>query len=208
MTQAVCNIIPHSKQTLTRRAALTGAAAVAVAMPVTANAAADVELIALGNELDRALERREAAHRQSVEASKRYRRPNEPALPQPPQEWAGLYKKITVGQMEMLSPDHPLVVWDNETREEHSRIFGGYLRRCQELQDECGATAAEENFSDRCQDLWDIGLQILALRARTFAGMSIKLRAVDLMSIDFEDRAQDAWDSIAADIQALAAVQS
>jgi hypothetical protein len=209
MTQAVCNIHSDSRKAVSRRAALTGAAAIAVAVPVTGPAFAnsDAELFALGRKLEEALALRDAADQRQNAATKRYHRPAEPALPEPPEEYAALYKKITVGQMEMLAADHPLVVWHNETREEFSRVFGAHLARCHKLQDECGVTAAEDEFSERCQDLYEIGLQILAVRAQTLDGMAIKLRAVDLMSIDFDDGAKDAWDSIAADIQVLA-VQS
>jgi hypothetical protein len=57
MTQAICNIIPHSKQTVSRRAALTGAAVIAVALPVTVKAAPnpDAELLELGRRFDELL---------------------------------------------------------------------------------------------------------------------------------------------------------
>ncbi len=61
MTQAVCNISTHSKQSVTRRAALTGAAVVAVALPSRAMAGAQCSFPDLAAELD-AVRKRYVAH--------------------------------------------------------------------------------------------------------------------------------------------------
>ena len=187
----------------TRRAILAGAAALpALSIPAIASAA-DGPIFALERELVAALDRAKEGFNISHEAAARFDalKPAEPETPQPPAEYAGLYKKITHGEFEMLPEAHPLVVWNRETRETRDTISGNYRRECDRLSRECGLDEAEENASDLSHAAFEIGERIFASRARTTEGLMVKFRTVSRLGL--EDDLSGAWASIRQDIEEM-----
>lgn len=106
-------------------------------------------------------------------------------------------------------PDVDLFALDKEMEAAHERMTqAGEV--CSEICDRTGgdivpeSEAAEEVFSARVDDLWEIGRRIFASPANTFEGLAVKLRAGDrLLLEDFADE-NEAVVSIAADINRLA----
>jgi hypothetical protein len=191
-----------------RRAVIAGGAAVsalaivpAQAVPTLSNS--DAELLALGNKLDDAHARVLAAEIPLHETSKRYERmkPQKPALLKPPAKYAELWKTISVGQMEMLPDDHPLIVWVRDTEELRGSIFTAHFRECKRIGEQCGVDAAESAYNDRLNELWEIGNKIYAMRAHSLAGLMVKLRTVEALA---DEDLGDAWESVGADIRVLA----
>jgi len=191
-----------------RRAILAGAATLpalalsALALPAMAGQRSDRELAALERELMPAHARMMEASKVSSEASKRYEamRPPEPANPEPPAEYEELWKTLTVGQLGVLSADHPIVVWNRETEGRRKAIRGKYSAKCRRLMRTCGVDIAEAEFDNRVDELWQIAHRIFATQAHTIDGIKIKFRTVERMEID---DLGDAWASLEKDIRAL-----
>jgi hypothetical protein len=110
----------------TRRKMLATIATVAAGASVTAlpalavNGDHDTELFALERELKAAHARMEKACELTNETAERSygNRPPQPERPEMPEEYAKMYEAMTVGEVSPLRkvrPDHPIVIWRNET---------------------------------------------------------------------------------------------
>jgi hypothetical protein len=203
--------------TSTRRAMLAGAAAIpALSLPAFAEANPDAELVALGEELKRALAAW-LAYNETGPGKKyqdRYERlkppePEVPAYPQMSDELKRLFPDdITTGQLEAvkkIAPDHPIVVfYDNY---EMHPAWKAYGEECSRLQKECGGEAIDdedEKLSDKYFELYRL---ILKTPARSVAGLLVKIEAAQTLDGDRDcdgsvvDRS---WLSMRRDIRAMA----
>jgi hypothetical protein len=166
MTQASCNIIPHSKQTLTRRAALTSVAAVAVAtIPALAQGGAhsDAELIELGRQLDELLAVQADAIRRA--------QPNWDA-------WKDVLRKF--GERHAAGEGHI-------TNQE-------YIAAGQEVDRQC--PIAFPHPDDVNDAMYPISCRIMALPAHTLAGLAVKAKLAKDGCANFWDKPFDDadWD--------------
>jgi hypothetical protein len=197
----------------TRRKMLATIATVAAGAAVTALPALavagdhDAELFALERELKAAHARMLKACELTNETAERSygNRPPQPERPGMPEEYAKMYEAITVGEVSLLRkvrPDHPIVVWQNETEATFKAQLAEHWAACVKLDRESGHEAADAAFTDRMNELYAISARIFATRATTLAGMAVKIRTYDLLDMD-EDPDNGGFESLAADILAM-----
>ena len=192
--------------TTSRRAVLAGAASLpaiaAVAFPAAASGD-DARLFQLERRLRIAQDHVKKACAVADAASERYEAlaPPEPETAKPPAEYAELYKRVTVGQLEVMAADHPLKVWCENTELYPASVFDPYRAECRRLKEECGVDDAEWHMERAFDVRWKIGEAILKTPAKTPAGMVVKINAVEALEMDFD---RGPWDSLTADIRALA----
>jgi hypothetical protein len=188
---------------------LTGAAAIAVAVPTAALvapsvASGDEKLIALERELLAAHSRWGEAWDISNAASERYfaARPKERPVRKPPKEYYDLYATITVGELSRMPDDHPLKIWSEQIDKEHEVRLNDYNAADQKARIETGVKEAESECNQRGHEMWEIGREIWETPASSLAGLLIKVRAAEKLCPD--EPIEEAYDGLVADIRALA----
>lgn len=198
------------EELLRQHAAILGVLAV---LPPVAHA--DSELLALDKKLKAANKRLKKASKEKNEANERMERaaallPPIPQAPEPPSEYAHLWTKAPQYEFKALPSDHPIVVWERETRDQRDVAWKMRCDRSDELSRQCGYDEAHARWEHILhRKMLPLARKIWAIPAQTAEGMRIKLTAATLagfVDLDIE-REDEYWRSIRKDIRRLAKQQ-
>lgn len=189
--------------TISRRAALTGTAAATAALATLPALASDgdAELFALEPAFNAAMERFQVAMDVRAEAEDRYSevRPPMPEEQKMPKDVLDAWEGLTVRQISLLPDWHPINVWFTEGTDARK----AWRDECDRLCVDTGLKAAEDAEYACMTEVDDVMREILAIPARTPAGLLLKLRVAD--AADCEPH--DLMPAITADIEAMAGGQ-
>lgn len=160
----------------------------------------DAELLALGqqmqavhSELAQAYDEEAAIEERAEEKYSEMprRRPESEGL-------AALWETLRNGEFERLPDEHPLKVWERETREASDEAWQKWTVEAHRIARENGSDEAEAKSKRLHAALWEIGNDIFAHTDRTTQGVLVKMRAVALLALDedFEEPLEGVWKSI------------
>lgn len=107
-----------------------------------------------------------------------------PVAPPPPSDFSGLWTKISSAEFGRLADEHPLVVWERETRQKRDIVREMECARRDELHKRCGYDAAHRVWENILhKEMWPIARKIWATPAHTAEGMMVKLTAASLVGV-------------------------
>ncbi|TIO36543.1 hypothetical protein [Mesorhizobium sp.] len=175
----------------------------------------DAHLFRLDQEMAEAEAQMDRAEKACRRAGKKAEKA-ERLLPPRPADWtepsmpAGI-REIMAGLQvrDLASPEKhpaPLRAWNkarDEQRAAHRALQEAYLDKVAEVNRETGADDADDAYSARADEFFNVVDRILATPASTLQGIAIKIRASEKTDCSFAAR-NGAFRSIAADIKRLA----
>ena len=115
---------------------------------------------------------------------------------------------LTIQAIAVANPDAKLLALGKEQEDIHALLspLEARMDSANAIGDYAGCQAAEDEFSDCMDAMWEIADEIVAIPAHTAAGMLVKARSLRLCAgdQDMADGCEAAWNSIVADIERLA----
>jgi hypothetical protein len=108
--------------------------------------------------------------------------------------------------VEHKNPKHAVVVWYNKAKKKHAKELAVWDQKRSQAWKESGSAHAEGEQMRLYEKCWPVFDAIMRIRAQSTAGMTVKLKAVRLMSLDDHsdlDGFAGTWKSLRSDILAM-----